>query len=163
MIMKTEESFYIKILLWAFNKKDGFTEKELLDNFKINSYSKEFHMYSALFKGGDVISGKPSIIIHYANIENIKYWCLSDTGIAYVIDYCELKEARESAREARIWAIVAVLISISVGAVQILNPQSVKVTNFPEKQNIELKSENLKTEVTNFPKIQPVWINNPTK
>lgn len=152
--MKTEESFYIKILLWAFNKKDGFTEQELLDEFNIENESVEYFKYIRLFKDGNPMSGKPSIVTNFANIGNITYWCLTDTGESSAVDYLDLKETRENSSEAKKLAITSIWISIAVGVIsivvsgiQILMTQDVEVTNLPDIQKVNVENKTLKTEI----------------
>lgn len=118
--MKTEESFYIKILLWAFSKTKGFTEKELFDEFKIQSGSTEYYLYLKLFKEGNYSSGNPSTIDQFEVRNNIGYCCLTDKGMASAIDYLDLKEARESSEDAKSLALWSIWIAVIVGIFQII-------------------------------------------
>jgi len=118
--MKTEESFYIKILIWAFSKTKGFTEGELFQEFKILPGSTEYYLYLKLFKDGNSSSGNPSTIDQFEVRNNIAYCCLTDKGMASAIDYLDLKEARESSKEAKRLAMWSIWIAVIVGIFQII-------------------------------------------
>ncbi len=155
--MRTEESFYIKILIWTFSKTKGFTEKELFDEFKISSRSTEYYLYLKLFKGGNPSSGNPSTIDEFEVRDNIAYCCLTDKGMASAIDYLDLKEARESSKEAKKYAIFSIVFAIILGLIslwaqykQMSNIQDVKILNFPAIQ---------KVNVENFFKLHNILIN----
>jgi len=163
---KTNESLYIKVLLWIYEKgSSGFTKDELREAFEVSD--QEWSWVRWTFLNG--LSGDSPLAWHIGaeftggDQTNHEKFYITPAGSSTVLDYLELSEARKSSKEARWWAIIAVFISILVGLVQIYGTQGVKVSNFPNTQQIELKSGNLKTEVTNFPKIQPVWVNNPIK
>jgi hypothetical protein len=149
--MKTEESFYIKILIWAFSKTKGFTEAELFQEFKIIPGSTEYCLYLKLFKDGNSSTGNPSTIDQFEVRNNIAYCCLTDKGMASAIDYLDLKETRENSSEARKLAITSIWISIAVGAIsivasgiQILITQDVEVTNLPNIQKVSVETRLLK-------------------
>ncbi|MCX6757522.1 MAG: hypothetical protein NTZ44_01400 [Candidatus Nomurabacteria bacterium] len=118
--MKTEESLYIKILIWAFNKPNGFTEVQLFDKFKIISGSTEYFLYLKLFKDGNSSTGNPAMIDQFEVRNNIGYCCLTDKGMASAIDYIDLKEARESSKDAKKIAMWSIWIAVIVGIFQIL-------------------------------------------
>lgn len=124
--MKTEESFYVKILLWAYDKTAsgvGFTDDELLNHFDLkNGNGEKYRLYLKLFKTGT--NDNHPVIDHFWNKQNsteeIGYWCLSDKGMASAIDYIDLKEARESSKEAKRLAMWSIWIAVVVGIFQIL-------------------------------------------
>lgn len=119
--MKTEESLYIKILIWAYeNSVRGFTEQELFEKFKIIPNSTEYRLYLKLFKDGNSSSGNPSTIDQFEVRGNIGYCCLTDKGMASAVDYLDLKEARESSKEAKRLAMWSIWIAVVVGIFQIL-------------------------------------------
>ena len=125
--MKTDESFYIKILLWAYEKTSsgvGFTEAEMLKEFDLkNSGGEQYRLYLKLFRDGT--NDNHPIIDHFYNKplddgSEIGYWCLSDKGMSSAIDYIDLKEARENSESAKCLAFWSIGISIFVGISQIL-------------------------------------------
>jgi hypothetical protein len=172
--MKTEESFYIQILLWAYYRTAagvGFTENELFDNFNLkNGNGEKYRLYLKLFRDGT--NDNHPVIDHFRNEHTetgeVNYWCLSDKGIASAIDYIDLKETRESSAEAKKYATISIWISIILGIIsiclvvfQILNTQDVNVTNLPITQKVDIQNEYLRTEAINLPKVQNFWVNNP--
>ncbi len=119
MIMKTEESLYIKILLWAYdNSVNGFTERELFDHFDLNDKTDLKRWYVKVFKNGT--NDNPSIIDHFTIRNEVGYWCLTEKGMSAAIAYLDLKEARESSKEAKKIALWSIWIAIIVGVFQIL-------------------------------------------
>ena len=116
--MKTKESIYIKILLWAYERSaDGFTETELSTNFGLNNDPGLYRWYLKVFRGGT--NDNPSIIDHFKTINDIGYFCLTEKGMSAAIDYLELKEAQASGRKETIIAIISILIGVIVGVIQI--------------------------------------------
>lgn len=119
--MKTEESFYIKILIWAYeNSVRGFTEQELFEKFKIIPNSTEYKLYLKLFKDGNSSTGNPSTIDQFEIRNEVGILCLTDKGMASAIDYLDLKEARESSKEAKRLAMWSIWIAVIVGIFQII-------------------------------------------
>lgn len=124
--MKTENSFYVKILLWAYERTAsgvGFTEDELFDEFDtIKSSVEKRQLYLKLFRSGT--NDNHPIIDHLINKQTDKgevaYWCLSDKGMSSAIDYMDLKEARENSRSAKSIAFWSIGIAIVVGILQII-------------------------------------------
>lgn len=119
--MKTKDSLYVRILVWAYEKsKTGFTEQELLDKFEIKQGSVEYKLYLRLFKGGNPTSGNASMIEHFDARNEIGYWCLSEKGMAAAIDYLELKETQRSSKQGFWIAVASISIGVLVGVAQIL-------------------------------------------
>jgi hypothetical protein len=119
--MKTEESLYIKILLWAYdNSVQGFSEQELFEKFEITPGSVDYKLYLKFFRDGNSSSGNPAIIDHFDTRNNISFWCLTEKGMSAAIDYLDLKEARESSKEAKRLAMWSIWIAVIVGIFQIL-------------------------------------------
>lgn len=124
--MKTEESFYVQILLWAYEKTaagTGFTESELEEKFDLKNNAGDKHkLYLKLFRDGT--SDNHPVIDHFYNkhsgLRHDSYFCLSDKGMASAIDYIDLKEARESSATAKEIAFWSIGIAIVVGILQII-------------------------------------------
>lgn len=120
--MKTENSLYIRVLLWAYEHSvQGFSEQELLDEFKIAPGTVEYKLYLKFFKDGNSTSGNPSMIDHFDTRGNIGYWCLTEKGMSAAIDYLDLKEARESSKDAKSFAMWSIWIAVIVGLFQIIS------------------------------------------
>lgn len=118
--MKTEESLYVKIITWAYEKSaTGFTDQELLDKFSLKEGNGEqYKMYVKIFRNGTI--DNPSLIDQYKYEDNKHYFCLSERGMAAAIDYLDLKEARESSKEAKTLAMWSIWIAILVGLAQVV-------------------------------------------
>lgn len=111
--MKTDESLYIRILLWAYKKSaDGFSEQELLTENKITPGSVDYKLYLKLFKGGDNVSGNPSMIDQFDIKNDVGYWCLTEKGMSSAVDYLDLKETQKNSKQAFWIAISSIIISI---------------------------------------------------
>lgn len=112
--MKSKESLYIKILLWAYEKStDGFTESELFDNFQLDELGLR-RWYLKVFRES------PSLIIdNFKNVSDISYWCLTARGMSNAVLYLELKETQKSGKRAEYIALWAIGVSAIVGLVQI--------------------------------------------
>jgi hypothetical protein len=118
--MKTEESLYIKILIWSYNKSStGFTHEELEKEFKLKEGDGEaYKMYLKLFRNGTI--NNPSLIDEYKYVNEKHYYCLSEKGMSAAIGYLDLKEAQKSGKRAEKISIVAIIIGVIVGIVQII-------------------------------------------
>ncbi len=115
--MKTEESLYIKILTWAYEKPTGFTDEEILEKFKLKDGNGEnYKIYIKLFKDG----ANPLINSEYDYTTDTHTYYLSDRGMSAVIDYLDLKEARDSSKDAKRWAMWSIWIAIIIGIAQVI-------------------------------------------
>lgn len=121
------EKLYARILVWTYNKHEvGFTFDEVINEFELTSPHLKRWVREIFFRGSD--GDRP--MTYRWSVEGIAatdFFSLSDKGIAAAIDYIELKEARESSREAKVYAITAIIISILVSLYQIFIPQEVRV------------------------------------
>lgn len=122
-IKNRKESLYIEILMWAFDKStDGFTEQDLYQKFNIQRGSDVEIWYLKVFRGGSIHNS--SIIDNYIYKEGqpngIQYWCLTEKGMSYAIDYKELKEAQKSGKRAMWIAIISIIIGVFVGIAQLI-------------------------------------------
>lgn len=119
--MKSEESLYIKILLWAYKHHEGFREVDLIEHFKLQESDWKYRWFLAVFKNGT--NDNTPMLIHMYNKRDgqneIGYWGLSEKGMSAAIDYLELKEARESSRHAMWIAVGSLVIATLVGIAQI--------------------------------------------
>ncbi len=111
MKVKKEESLYVQILRWTYERQnEGFTEEELLINFKLNNKDGR-GWYTKVFRDRTVL------------IDPINYsdkWTLTSEGMSAAVNYLNLKEAEESGKHARIIAFWSIGIGIAVGVIQII-------------------------------------------
>lgn len=119
--MKTEESFYIKVLVWAYeNSTEGFSEQDLFKKFNIDSSPVQHRLYLKFFRDGNITSGNPPMIDQFDTRDGVSFFCLTEKGMSAAIDYLDLKQARESSSEAQRYATWSLGIAIVVGVVQIV-------------------------------------------
>jgi hypothetical protein len=115
--MKTKDHIYIQILTWAYDKQQtGFTREEMNEKFNLKGELFTW-VNEAFFFGTNDDRPLMSVLIRR---EEKDYFALSGKGISAAIDYLELKEARESSKEARMIAIISIIIGIIVGIAQII-------------------------------------------
>lgn len=114
---KIEESLYIKILVWSYEKQEsGFYWEELEKKFELNEKQKQWVL--KVFR-----SNTPSannLIDHFYNSgENQHLYFITDKGTSVAIDYLNLKEAQKNSRRAEKIALWAIAITAIVGIIQI--------------------------------------------
>lgn len=120
--MKDGEKLYIKTLLWAYEKQgEGFTLEELKGNLGFND--REWEWWRKTFVTSNDNDRKLIDYFHYEEDGNRHRYTLNDKGMAAVVDYIELKEARESSKRAMYIAVaslaLATIMSIASIVVQI--------------------------------------------
>lgn len=115
--MKTENTLYIRILIWAYNKQEsGFLEKDLFQEFDLNS--EQIKWYLKVFRSNLPISENLVGSLDYA--DNKHTMALTAKGTSEAIAYLGLEEARKSGVRAERIAKWAIVIGIVVGLVQIV-------------------------------------------
>lgn len=115
--MRTEESLYVKILLWAYEKKEnGFTQPELFDHFFLKD---DLHIWVRKMFFERTKDDRP-LIGHLISRDSKDFYALTEKGMSVAIDYLDLKEARESSKEAKRIALWSIWIAIFVGIFQII-------------------------------------------
>lgn len=115
----TENTLYIRILIWTYNKQEkGFSWEELKEAFKLN-YDQERWVIK-IFRSN--MPPSENLIDHltYYNDENEHLYVITAKGTSAAIDYLNLKEAEKSSKRAEMIAIMAIAIGIIVGLAQIL-------------------------------------------
>jgi len=126
--MKKEKNLYVEILEWAFQKKEmGFTWEELKAKFTLDEHTEKW--ISKIFLTVSDSDRKFFEHLKYIGKNNTHVYALNEKGISAYIDYQELKEARQGARNAMVIAIISIILSAIVGAYQILKPQEVIINN----------------------------------
>ena len=104
--MRTEESLYIKILEWAYNKgEDGFKWDDLKSEFTLTQPQE--HWVIETFRNKKEIIG----LLPYKIIGNNYVYGLTAEGISEAINYLALQEARKSSRNAMYFAGASLLIA----------------------------------------------------
>jgi len=130
---KMEHSVYIDILEYGVNHPKGFYEREIFNNVGENDIEKDIVsqlIWNAksnkfrLFAGQLPSLDTPFTIIKYNSTSQIDfpdatYILTFDAQIKY-LDYFKLQEARKSSKQASIYAITAIVISIITMIIQII-------------------------------------------
>ena len=117
--MKSEESLYIRVLLWAYEQStEGFAESDLHRTFGLLQNLSLREWYQRVFR--NTRADNTPLIDHFRTEDSISYHCLTEKGMSAAIDYLGLKEARESSKSAMRIAIGSLVLAALVGIVQIL-------------------------------------------
>ncbi|MFM2381300.1 MAG: hypothetical protein RLZZ76_67 [Candidatus Parcubacteria bacterium] len=117
--MKPEEGRYIKVLLWCYEKSEkGFSMQEILDKFKSQDLSFDMGRWinKTFFQNHQ---GDTPLVSSLRDENGVTLFSLTDKGYSAAVDYLELKAAYESGKQARIIAIISIVIGIVVGGLQI--------------------------------------------
>lgn len=97
--MKTEETLYIKILKWAYEKQEtGFSWKDLEDEFKLSP--AQFQWVQKVFRSN--VPASENLIDHlsYNEKDNEHLFVITAKGTSAAIEYLNLKEVERSGRRA---------------------------------------------------------------
>lgn len=138
-----KESLYIRIIEFGLKHPDGFTVKEVIGNKNLNLQEWEKSVIRVHLANAHTNYHQTQVLNHNSNIESmfleIKEGSYGASGTYIInfdaefkyIDYQELKFARENARSARNFSIVAIIISMLSILTAILIPllvtQTVKI------------------------------------
>ena len=109
--METENSLFIKVLVWAYNRKQNvFTTSELFKELNLNPTEKDWVMNTFVYAPQN---SYPLFSVFKPQNEN--GYLLSDRGMSIVLNYLGLKETRESSKQAMKIATWSLYIAIVVG------------------------------------------------
>lgn len=115
--METKDHIYTVVLTWAYEKQQaGFTRVELIQSLNLEGDRMNW-VVKTFFEG---TNDNPPLIGHFVTRDGKDYYALSSRGIAAAIDYLELKESKESSRQAKTIAYWSIGIGVVVGLVQII-------------------------------------------
>ncbi len=121
MILKktVKESLFIRTLQWASDRGSvGFKMNELKE--AVTDDEGEWIWVQRMMFGE--INGDAPLICHLGahHKEDGEYdYFLTGSGASALMDYLELKEARQNARSAMKWAIASFTLAVIVGLAQI--------------------------------------------
>jgi hypothetical protein len=116
--MKTEESLYIKILVWAYKRQEtGFLWGDLVKNFELSLLQDEWAQ--KIFRSNMPITEN---LVDYLSHDsrNQGRYVITAKGIAAAIQYLHLKEAESSGKRAERIAFFAIVIGVVTGVIQII-------------------------------------------
>lgn len=116
--MKTEETLYIKILIWAYNRQEsGFTWGDLQKEFGLSKEQEQW--VHKIFRSNMPASENLMDHLSYSEEKNIHHFVITSKGTSAAVDYLNLKEAERSGRRAETIAIIAIIIGVIVGIIQV--------------------------------------------
>lgn len=115
--MKTEESLYIKILVWAYSQQEsGFTWEDLKNKFNLNYDQEQWAL--KIFRSN--MPSSENLIDHiYNQGKNEHKYFITAKGTSAAVDYLNLEEAKKSSSRAEKIALTAIVIGVLVGIAQI--------------------------------------------
>ena len=117
--MKTNESLYIKILVWAYEQQEaGFTWKDLTEQFKLSTEQEQW--VQKIFRSNMPASENLVNHIYDSSSDDVHKLVITAKGTSVAIDYLNLKETEKSSRRAEKIALVAIITGIVVGLIQIV-------------------------------------------
>jgi hypothetical protein len=115
-----KESLFIRTLQWASNRGSvGFKMQELRDAVIEN---EEEWIWVKRMMFGEINGDAPLICHlggHHKGDGEYSYF-LTGSGASALMDYIELKEARQNAKSAMRWAVASFTLAVIVGLAQIL-------------------------------------------
>lgn len=116
--MRTEKSLYIRILLWVYERQDvGFSWEDLEKEFGLNA--TQMPWVQKVFYSNSPPSENLIDHLNYSD-ENMHRFLITAKGTSAAVEYLNLKEAKEGSRRAEKIALVAIVIGVVVGMLQII-------------------------------------------
>ncbi len=115
--MKTEESLYIKILIWVYSRQEsGFIWVDLKEEFQLTDEQEQWVL--KIFRSD--MPSSDNLIDHIYNTKTDAHrYFITAKGTSAAIQYLNLKEAESIGKRAEKIALMAIAIGIIVGIVQI--------------------------------------------
>lgn len=116
--MKTENSLYISILLWVYERQDkGFSWADLEKEFGLTKPQTEW--VQKVFRSN--LPASENLIDHLSYSDsNGHLFVITARGTSAALEYLNLKEAKVSSRRAGRIALAAIIIGVIVGIFQIV-------------------------------------------
>jgi len=99
---------YIKVIEYAIKRDTIFKLGELFDDLSLNEKQRKIISNEVRYK--NILATDSSGNVFDRTPRDVKVWCSTEDRFR-VLEYYELKEARQSAKEARCVATIAILIS----------------------------------------------------
>lgn len=112
-------SLYIRILIWAYNKREkGFIWRELYEDFNLDDEKKLW--VQKIFYSNMPVADNLVDYIGQAGYKNENNLVMTAKGISAAVDYLNLKQAEKSGKRAEKIAVTAIVIGVIVGLAQII-------------------------------------------
>ena len=117
-MIKTEESLYIRILIWAYKRQeDGFSWGDLKKEFQLNPVQEQW--VQKIFRSNMPASDNLVDHLNYSG-GNENLFLITSKGTSAAVEYLNLMEAKRSAKRAEKIALWAILIGVVVGVIEII-------------------------------------------
>src|SRR5688572_14282044 len=128
---ESEKSLYIRVIKLASEYPEGFKYSDIVNNSVLNLkpwetkiIQRHFEYALIRYRGGQNTSGETMFLFIDGSADQSQsdqntYILNFDTQFTF-IDYQELKFARENAKEAKMLAFIAIMISVVALVIQIL-------------------------------------------
>jgi hypothetical protein len=115
--MKAEDTLYIKILIWAYEKQEiGFSIEDLTKEFMLTPQQQDWviKVFRSNMPVGD------NLFDHLSYDGSTHTLVITAKGTSAAVDYLSLQEAKNSGKRAEYIALWAIGIAATVGVVQIV-------------------------------------------
>lgn len=117
--MKTQDTLYIKILIWAYNRQEaGFSWGDLTKEFNLTP--EQIQWVQKIFRSNMPASENLIDHLSYNQEKDSHLFVITSKGTSAAIEYLNLKEAERTGRRAEKIAIAAIIIGAVVGLIQII-------------------------------------------
>ena len=116
---KTEDSLYIKILVWVYKRQeDGFSWADMKNEFNLTPGQEQWAL--KVFRSNMPASENLVDHLSYNEKGEEHLFVITAKGTSAAVDYLNLKEAEKSGKRATYIAITAIIIGVLVGITQIV-------------------------------------------
>lgn len=117
--MKTEDTLYIKILIWAYQRQEaGFSWGDLRKEFALSPAQEQW--VQKIFRSNMPASDNLIDHLSYNEQKDSHLFVITSKGTSAAIEYLNLVEAKISSKRAEKIALVAIVIGATVGVFQII-------------------------------------------
>ncbi len=117
--MKTEDTLYIKILIWTYQRQEaGFSWGDLKQEFGLSPAQEQW--VQKIFRSN--LPASDNLIDHlsYSGQKDSHLFVITSKGTSAAIEYLNLMEAKRNSERAEKIALVAISIGATVGVFQII-------------------------------------------
>ncbi|TRZ65077.1 MAG: hypothetical protein D4Q79_00050 [Spirochaetia bacterium] len=117
--MKTEDTLYIKILIWAYQRQEaGFSWGDLKKEFGLSLEQEQW--VQKVFRSNMPVNNNLIDHLSYNEQKDEHLFVITSKGTSAAIEYLNLMEAKISSKRAEKIALVAIVIGVVVGVFQII-------------------------------------------
>ncbi|PIR46873.1 MAG: hypothetical protein COV07_02000 [Candidatus Vogelbacteria bacterium CG10_big_fil_rev_8_21_14_0_10_45_14] len=133
---KSLEDLYIRVLLWAFQRQEaGFTWKELIDNFQLNSLQEIWVRKIFLTVSDHDRKFFEHLRTGDATTFSTEHYSLNEKGVTAALNYKSLAHAEKTSSSAITIATISMLLTFAGIFFQIKQTRLTEVQVIPEQIN----------------------------